>query len=136
LSSPPNGGRWGIIFVPKKIFIVDDADFMVDMLSLILKNADYSVVGTAFNGIQAMDMIRNLPPDSMPDIVTVDFHMPKMGGIETIEEIRSVVPQMKFVLITSHATKEIAAMAKSVGVNAFIVKPFEPQRVLDTIARL
>jgi len=122
--------------VPKKIFIVDDADFIVDMLCLILRNAGHVVVGAALNGAQALDSIRELPSASIPDIVTVDFHMPKLGGMETIEKIRSLIPDVKIVLISSHATKEVATRAKDARVDAFIVKPFDPQTVLDTIANL
>ena len=120
----------------KKIFIVDDADFIVDMLSLILQDAGHEVVGTAFNGAQALDSIRDLPSASTPDIVTVDFNMPKLSGLETIEGIRSLAPNAKFVMISSHATRTVATMAKDAGVDAFIVKPFDPQRVLKTIANL
>ena len=122
--------------MPKKIFIVDDADFIVDMLRLILEDAGHVIVGVAFNGEHALELVRNLPPSSMPDIVTVDFYMPKLGGMETIEEIRSLAPGAKFVLISSHATRAVVQMAKKAGVYAFIVKPFDPQTVLDAIANL
>jgi len=69
----------------------------------------------------------------MPDIVTVDFHMPKMDGLEAGRKIRSLVPGVKIILISSHSTRPVAMMAKDTKVDAFIVKPFEPKMVLDTI---
>jgi two-component system chemotaxis response regulator CheY len=122
--------------VPKKIFIVDDADFIVDMLRLIVQGAGYEVVGTALDGVRALDSIGKLDNDSAPDIVTVDFHMPKMDGIETICKIRALVPGVKIVLVSSHATFPVVMQAKDAGVDAFIAKPFEPQTVLDAIQKL
>jgi len=121
--------------VSKKIFIIDDADFMVDMLRMIMRDAGYEVVGFAFNGEQAMESIRALPSSAMPDVVTLDFHMPKMDGMETANHIRALVPGIKIVLISSNATLPVVKMAINAKVDAFIVKPFEPQAVLDVIAK-
>lgn len=122
--------------MPKKIFIVDDADFIVDMLRLIVQGAGYEVVGTALDGVRALDSIGKLDHASMPDIVTVDFHMPKMDGIEVIRKIRALVPGVKIVLVSSHATLPVVMQAKDVGVDVFIAKPFEPRTVLDAIQKL
>ena len=121
--------------VPKKIFITDDADFMVDMLSVMLRDAGYNVVGTALNGELAIESLRSLPVSDLPDIVTLDYHMPKMGGVRTIKHIRALVPGVKIVLISSDSTLPTVMQAKNAGVDAFIVKPFEPQTVLDAIAK-
>ena len=117
----------------KKIFIIDDADFMVDMLRMIVEEAGHQVVGTAFDGAQALDSIKKLAPDLLPDVVTVDFHMPKMDGVETVKNIRALMPGLKIVLISAHATLPVAMKAKDAGADAFLIKPFEPQAVLDAI---
>ena len=117
----------------KKIFIIDDADFMVDMLRMIVEEAGHQVVGTAFDGVQALDSIKNLSAALLPDVVTVDFHMPKMDGVETVENIRTIIPGVKVILISAHATLPVATKAKNAGLDVFIIKPFEPQAVLDAI---
>jgi two-component system chemotaxis response regulator CheY len=122
--------------VAKKIFIVDDADFIVDMLKLIVQDAGYEVVGTALDGVRALDSIGKLDKASVPDVVTVDLHMPKMDGMETIGKIRALVPEVKIILVSSHATFPVVMQAKSAGVDAFIAKPFEPRTVVDTIQKL
>jgi len=122
--------------VSKKIFIIDDADFIVSMLSVMMRDAGYEVVGTALNSEQAVELLRSLPVSALPDIVTVDFHMPKMEGTRVIEYIRNLVPGVRFVMISSDATLPVVMKAKHAGVDAFIVKPFEPQTVLDAIAKL
>jgi len=121
--------------VSKKIFIIDDADFMVDMIRVIVRDGGYEVVGTAFNGGQAMDTIRALPPSGLPDIVTVDFHMPKMDGMEFINRIRALIPGVKVIMISSDATMPVVMKAKNTGIDAFIAKPFEPRTVLDALAK-
>ena len=120
----------------KKIFIIDDADFMVDMLRVIMQDAGYDVIGAAFNGEQALESLEALPSSALPDIVTLDFHMPKMDGMEAVDRIRALVPGVKIVLISSNATIPVVMRAKDAGVDAFIAKPFEPQTVLDAIETL
>ena len=120
----------------KRIFIVDDADFIVDMLCLIMREAGYEVVGAAFNGEQAMGAIKKLPSQALPDIITLDLHMPKIDGMETVNRIRALIPDVKIVLISSDATMRVVMRARDAGIDAFIAKPFEPQTVLDTIAKL
>jgi two-component system chemotaxis response regulator CheY len=122
--------------VPKKIFIVDDADFIVDMLKLIVQGAGYEVVGTALDGVKALDLMGKLDEASLPDVVTVDFHMPKMDGMEAIRKIRALIPGVKVVLVSSHATFPVVMQAKDAGVDAFIAKPFEPRTILDTLGKL
>ena len=121
--------------MPKKVFIIDDADFMVEMLRVIMRDAGYEVVGFAFNGEQAMESMKALPPSALPDIVTLDLFMPKMDGMEALKQIRALIPGVKIVLISSNATLPVVRKAKNAGIDAFIAKPFEPQTVLDTIAK-
>jgi two-component system chemotaxis response regulator CheY len=122
--------------VSKKVFIIDDADFMVDMLRVVLRDAGYEVVGTAFNGEEAVESIKVLPSSALPDIVTLDVHMPKMDGMEAVGHIRALIPGVKIVLISSNATMTVVMKAKNIGVDAFVAKPFEPRTVLDAIAKL
>ena len=121
--------------MPKKVFIIDDADFMVDMLRVIMQDAGYEVVGVALNGEQALESIRALPLSKWPDIVTLDYHMPKLDGVEAVKKIHALDPGVKIVLISSNATLSVVMKAKDAGVDAFIAKPFEPQTVLDAIAK-
>ena len=122
--------------MPKKIFIIDDADFMVDILRIMLNEAGHRVVGTALNGSQALEAIGKLSAASAPDVVTVDFHMPRMDGMETIRRIRGIVPGVKIVLVSAHATLPVVMKARETGVDAFIAKPFEPRTVLEAIDKL
>lgn len=117
----------------KRIFIVDDADFMVDMLRMIFESAGHKVVGTAANGPEALESIGRLSAVSAPQVVTVDFHMPRMDGMETVRRIRTLVPGVKVLLVSAHATLPVVMKAKEAGVDAFIAKPFEPRTILDAV---
>jgi len=121
--------------VSKKIFIIDDADFMINMLSMMMRDAGYTVVGTALNGKLAVESIKSLSASALPDIITLDFHMPQMDGMSTIKHIRTLVPSARIILISSDSTMGVVMKAKNAGVDAFVVKPFEPQTVLDAIAK-
>ena len=122
--------------MPKKIFIIDDADFMVDMLRVIMIGAGHEVVGVALNGEQAVELIKALPSSALPDVVTLDLHMPKMDGMEAVSRIRAIVPGVKLVLVSSDSTLPVVMRAKDAGIDAFIAKPFELQTILDVIAKL
>ena len=122
--------------VPKKVFIIDDADFMVDMLRMIVRDAGHEVAGTALNGVKALDAIKNLSADLLPDVVTVDFHMPKMDGMETIRKIRALVPGVKIILVSAHATLPVVMKAREAAVDAFITKPFTPELFCETLDKL
>ena len=122
--------------MPKKIFIIDDADFMIDMLRVIMAGAGHEVVGVALNGQQALESIKALPPSALPDIVTLDLHMPKMDGIEAVSRIRALIPGVKVVLVSSDSTLPVVMKAKDAGIDAFIAKPFELQTILDVMSKL
>ena len=120
----------------KKVFIIDDADFIVDMLRVIVREAGYEVVGVAFNGEQALESMKALSPSALPEIITLDVHMPKMDGVEVVDRIHALIPGAKIILISSDATLPVVMRAKNARVDAFIAKPFEPQTVLDAMAKL
>lgn len=121
----------------QSVFIIDDAEFMVDMLRLILLEGGHVVVGSATDGIQGLEDLRRIASESQAvDVVIVDLHMPKLGGFETIAQIREIYPRVKVLLVTADATLSVALRAKELGIDGFIVKPFEPQTVLETLKKI
>jgi CheY-like chemotaxis protein len=59
-----------------------------------------------------------------------------MDGLETIHRIRALVPDVRIVLISSHATLPVVLRARENGVDAFVAKPFEPKTVLNAVSGL
>ncbi|MDO4786834.1 MAG: response regulator [Fretibacterium sp.] len=121
----------------RSAFIIDDADFMVDMLRLVLSEGGYSVAGSATDALVGLEQLRRLTSASKTvDIVIVDLHMPKLDGFETIRGIREILPKAKVLLVSANATLPVALKAKAIGVDGFVVKPFEPETVLETLRKM
>lgn len=122
---------------PQNVFVVDDADFMVDMLRLILEEGGHRVVGSAADGIRAVEQLREVVSRSLAvDVVLVDLYMPKRDGFETVREIRAILPDVKVLLVTANATLPVALKAKELGIDGFIVKPFEPETLLEALRKI
>lgn len=120
----------------RNVFIMDDADFMVDMLRLVLAEGGYTVVGAATDSLQGLEQLRDAVETSqVVDIVVVDLHMPRLDGFEAIREIQTILPDAKVFLVSADSTLSVALKAKELGVDGFIVKPFEPKTVLATLQK-
>lgn len=104
-----------------KVLVVDDSPFMRQYLRGVLeKDAEIEVVGTASDGVFALQKI----PIYKPDVITVDIEMPQMNGIEFIKEIMAVNP-LPIVVISSYTEKNagITFEALKMGAIDFITKP-------------
>jgi two-component system, chemotaxis family, chemotaxis protein CheY len=112
-----------------RVLIVDDAAFMRMMLSDILTKNGYQVVGEALNGLTAIDMYNK----EKPDIVTMDITMPEMDGIQSVKEIMKNDPNAKIIMCSAMGQQAMVMEAIKCGAKDFIVKPFQPDRVLDAL---
>ncbi len=112
--------------------IVDDAIFMRTMLGDILRQASFEVVGEAATGEEAVDMYRELEPD----LVTMDIVMPGKGGIEAVREIMDDAPDAKILMCSAMGQQALVIEAIEAGARDFIVKPFQPSRVLEAVERV
>jgi two-component system, chemotaxis family, chemotaxis protein CheY len=115
----------------KKGLIVDDAAVMRMRLRDILSSR-YSIVAEAENGLQALSMYKN----HMPDFVTMDISMAEMNGMEALKKLLAEFPDAKIVMVSAVGQKAQVFEAISCGAKDFIIKPFEPERVLIAIERL
>jgi len=113
----------------KKILIVDDSAFMRHMLKDILVKAGYEVVGEGENGRMGVDLYEQL----RPDLVTTDLIMPDMNGIEAVKMIRQAHPEAKIVMVSAMGQQALVNEAIAAGALTFIVKPFQPEEVIQTI---
>ncbi len=107
-----------------RVLIVDDSLFIRTILRDLLKGAppDIEVVGTAVNGIDALEKISSLKPD----VVTLDIEMPRMNGLETLEALSGGVPAKPKVIVLSTLTSRQADMthqALRLGADDFMLKP-------------
>jgi len=116
----------------KRILITDDALFMRVTLKNILTQNGYEVVGEAANGVESVELYKQLKPD----VVTMDITMPEMDGLQALKEIRSMDPNASIVMCTAMGQKNMVLEAIQAGAKDFIVKPFQPDRVLEAISKL
>ena len=114
------------------VLVCDDAIFMRTMISDILSQAGLEVVGEAESGLQAVEKYRLLKPD----LVTMDIVMPDMGGIEAVREICKDDPEAKILMCSAMGQQALVVEAIQAGAKDFVVKPFQPSRVLEAVQRV
>jgi two-component system, chemotaxis family, chemotaxis protein CheY len=101
-------------------------------LSDILTQAGFSVVGQAQTGGEAVAKYKEL----QPDLVTMDIVMPDMGGIEAVKKIVEEYPDAKILMCSAMGQQSLVVEAIQAGARDFVVKPFQPSRVLEAVQRV
>jgi two-component system chemotaxis response regulator CheY len=114
------------------VLVCDDAIFMRTMISDILTQAGFDIVGEAESGTQAVQKYHALKPD----LVTMDIVMPDMGGIEAVREICKTDPEAKILMCSAMGQQALVVEAIQAGAKDFVVKPFQPSRVLEAVQRV
>lgn len=115
------------------IMTVDDSASMREMVRATLTSAGYEVV-EAVDGQEALDYARENPCD----LVISDVNMPRMDGITLVHELRSL-PHYRLtplLLLTTESSQERKLEGKRAGATGWIVKPFNPEQLLATMARV
>jgi two-component system chemotaxis response regulator CheY len=112
----------------RNVLVVDDSAFMRNLLKQLLED-DHEVVGEAENGVEAVEMYRELDPD----VVTMDVVMPIRNGIEATSEIKSIDPDSSVIMCTSVGQEEKMREAVEAGADGYITKPFQKPNVLEAI---
>jgi two-component system chemotaxis response regulator CheY len=115
------------------ILAVDDSASMRQMVRFTLEGAGYEVVQAA-DGIEALDFAKTRGVD----LVLTDVNMPRMDGITLVKELRAL-STYKFtpmLVLTTESGQETKQRGKQAGATGWIVKPFNPEQLLSTIARV
>lgn len=116
----------------KNILLVDDAAFMRMMVKDILTKNGYNVVGEAENGAIAVDKYKELKPD----LVIMDITMPEMDGIEATKAIKASDGGATIIMCSAMGQQAMVVDAIQAGAKDFIVKPFQPDRVLEAVKKV
>ncbi|MDX2507151.1 MAG: response regulator [Gammaproteobacteria bacterium] len=119
--------------MPKTILAVDDSTSMRQMVAFTLKGAGYQV-DEAADGQQAFDIART----KGFDLVLSDVNMPVMDGIELIRQLRALANYRftPIIMLTTEAGAEKKKQGKEAGATGWIVKPFKPDQLLNTVKRV
>jgi two-component system chemotaxis response regulator CheY len=115
-----------------KLMIVDDSNIMRRRIERSQQFEELQVVGTAANGIEALELFKKTDPD----VVTMDLTMPRMDGIECIGRLVALKPAVRILVISALADKATAVEAMEKGANGFLNKPFSDRQLNEAIAEL
>ena len=115
----------------KNILICDDAAFMRMMIKDILTKNGYTVAGEAENGLKAVEKYAELKPD----LVLMDITMPEMDGIQALKKIKSTDPAASVIMCSAMGQQAMVIESIQAGARDFIVKPFQPDRVLEAVKK-
>ena len=116
----------------KNILLVDDAAFMRMMLKDILVKNGYNIVGEAENGLQAIEKYKELKPD----LTILDITMPEMDGIAAAKGIKAADADALIVMCSAMGQQSMVVESIQAGARDFIVKPFQPARVLEAVSKV
>jgi len=117
------------------VMIVDDASFMRAVLKKIVLQAGHEVIAEATNGDDAIAQFSL----SKPDLVLMDIIMPPgpkaKDGIEALKQIVTNDPAAKVIMCSSMGQQSLIAEAIKSGAKDFVVKPFQPQKVIEALSK-
>lgn len=116
----------------KNILIVDDAAFMRMMIKDILTKNGYNVAGEAENGAKAFEKYNEIKPD----LVLMDITMPEVDGIQALKNIKAADSNAKVIMCSAMGQQAMVIEAIQAGAKDFIVKPFQPDRVLEAVRKV
>ena len=117
-----------------KVMIADDEKLVCRLVQAL---ADWEalgmeVVGTAENGIEALELVKKL----RPDILITDIRMPGCSGLELIEWAKNEQPQLEIVIISGYAHFEYAQSAIKYGVGNYLLKPIQQNELMETLEKM
>jgi two-component system, chemotaxis family, chemotaxis protein CheY len=114
-----------------RVLVVDDAAFMRKLLSDALASGGHEVVGEAGNGAEAVVRYQEL----RPELTTLDITMPEKDGLAALAEIMTLDPAAKVVMCSALGQEAKVLEAVKLGAKDFVVKPFQPARVLEAVGK-
>ncbi|HEY3695384.1 response regulator [Phenylobacterium sp.] len=117
----------------KTILTVDDSRTMRDMLLMTLTEAGYQVT-QAEDGVEGLARLR----DGSPDAIITDINMPRLDGFGFIEQVRGDPARrgVPILVLTTESEPELKDRARRAGATGWIVKPYNPAKLLDALRRV
>jgi DNA-binding NarL/FixJ family response regulator len=102
-----------------KILIADDHPVVREgLIAMLSREVDFKVVGEAKDGAEAVNKAKELSPD----VVLMDLRMPEMDGVEAMRQIRSVMPDIKFIILTTYSDDDYIFSGIEAGARAYLLK--------------
>jgi DNA-binding NarL/FixJ family response regulator len=111
-SSPANHA------LRNRILVIDDGDSVRDVIGAFLENAGFEVCGEAADGVEGIEQAKKLKPD----LIVLDFAMPRMNGVETALILSQTMPNLPVIMLTMYENMVGPSLASAIGVKAVIDK--------------
>jgi two-component system chemotaxis response regulator CheY len=118
--------------VTPAVLIVDDIEFMREVLKDVIAGAGMRVAGQAANGQQALELYAKL----VPEIVLLDIEMPVMNGLIALRRLRRMDRDSRIIMCSARGEQQMILRAIQLGARDFVVKPFKAERVVNSIRRV
>jgi DNA-binding NarL/FixJ family response regulator len=115
-----------------RIVVAEDNRDLQAMIRMTLEVAGFKVVGQAYDGGEALELVR----DHQPDILVLDLHMPEVGGLEVLPEIHAIAPHCKVVIHSAISAMFITESALQAGAVAYIEKGVSPRSIVAHLNRV
>jgi len=116
-----------------QVLIVDDSHSIRELLSSLLRKAGFGVT-SADDGKAGLQAAKK----SVFDLIITDVNMPEMDGIELLKNLRKL-PEYSFkpiLILTTEFSQEMKQKGKDAGATGWLVKPFDPEKLIDVISRI
>ncbi|MEM7653241.1 MAG: response regulator [Pseudomonadota bacterium] len=115
----------------RRIYIVDDQDFVVAMITKFLEAGNFDIRSTTDSAVAEQQIA-----DWKPDAVIVDIMMPGLNGLEMIRRLKAEhgLQDSKFLVVTSKPMQEFATTAKAAGADGFLTKPVTKDQLLQYLS--
>ncbi|EFC85569.1 response regulator receiver protein [Parafrankia sp. EUN1f] len=123
------GGRRG----PYRVVVADDADGLRELLCLLFDTEpDFTVVGRAANGAEAVEVVAR----TEPDLVLLDVAMPVLDGLGALPRVRRAVPEARVVIFTGFSERSLREEAMALGADELMEKDLSTGALLDRIRQM
>lgn len=115
-----------------KLMIVDDSNIIRNRIARCEKGSLFQVVAKASNGLEAIHFFRR----THPDLVTMDLTMPHMDGLQCIQGLMRLNPDVKILVVSALSDKATGIRALKYGARGFLCKPFDEKKLLTAIQKV
>ncbi len=115
----------------QKILVCDDEMGVRESLRLVLEEKYEPIICE-----KPEECLLNLKNNPEVKLVLLDIKMPKMDGLITLKQIKSLYPDIKVIMVTGYRSVETAAEAIKTGASDYIIKPFESKDILERVAKI
>lgn len=115
-----------------KLMIVDDSNIIRNRIERSLRDLNIEVVATADNGEVAIQLFK----EHHPDLITMDLTMPKVDGLECIQQIKALSADVSILVVSALSDRKTGLKALQYGARGFICKPFTEEQLVLALGKL